>query len=242
MTRAASGRWLLILPLAVLLLSADGRGDEAPPQFSPEVWRQTPQTGGRSWSREALLHQFAAATEVRGKARSEMIALLGEPGYSAAIYYPGSGQTGRIDIYRLSAANERSYHIDYDADEKVSGAWQETISCGCDLCRGELPSVPFAVLDATILKKDAARAGKGIAVAEFERLLGRPGKQSIVQSPAGGQMWVNYDELWAVAGKEHRFLIASGHRPLRDWRTGPLDNELFESFDLVALTAECLAP
>jgi hypothetical protein len=53
--------------------------------------------------------------------REELRRRLGAPGIAEAIYFPGEGPQGGIDFYRLSAKNEDSFRVDYDAEGKVTG-------------------------------------------------------------------------------------------------------------------------
>jgi hypothetical protein len=87
--------------------------------FSPAAWRQAPDSIFPFWSREGLLHQFAAKTVLVGLERARVTALLGPPGKTFELFYPASGPVGSSDIYRLSARNDRSFRIGYGVDGKV---------------------------------------------------------------------------------------------------------------------------
>jgi hypothetical protein len=221
----------------------------APPanDASPrEAWLRAPLAQGQSWSREAPLKRLAAETKFAGMTRQRIIDLLGAPGFASEDYdTPGAGRTGRIDVYRLSSKNDRSFRIDYDSRDRATGDFIEQEPCSCDACTVHAPAVPLRILTMTILKKDAAREGRTITIPQLETLLGRSGQRSFSQHVVGGRVWVDYTDVWSIAGSEHRFLIASGHqpagRPSGDSPFGSLGGLPVDSWSLIYMAPGCLA-
>jgi hypothetical protein len=114
-------RGVLLLPALLLALVSTPIRAEDPAPFSLEAWQQAADSKAPEWSRRDLLDQFAATTTINGMTREELRRRLGAPGIAEAIYFPGEGPQGGIDFYRLSAKNEDSFRVDYDAEGKVTG-------------------------------------------------------------------------------------------------------------------------
>jgi hypothetical protein len=102
--------------------------------------------------------------------------------------------------------------------------------------------VPLKILTTTILKKDGARQGNTLTIAQIEALLGQPGKTSFSRQMAGAQVWVDYTDVWSIAASEHRFLIVSGHQPARDWQMGATGGLPVSSYSLISMAPGCLPP
>jgi hypothetical protein len=158
--------WLLVL----LILCTSGSAAETPSGFSPEAWRKAADPQSDTWSREPLLRQFAGSADISAMSRAEIIHWLGEPGVTQQIYDPGEGPRGRIDFYRLSAKNDHSFRIDYDAKDKVSVNFIEASPCTCELCelaRAHAGSVRMEALEGSLLK--APEGLRSITMSELER-------------------------------------------------------------------------
>jgi hypothetical protein len=207
-----------------------------------ESWLRAPYAQAKAWSREASLSRLASATKFIGMTRQQLIELLGEPGFADEEYELGAGRTGRIDSYRLSSKNDRSFRIDYDSGDRATGDMIEEGPCRCADCNSQAPSVPLKVLNMTILKKDTARVGQSLTIGRLESLLGQSGKISLSQQTAGGQVWMDYDDTWSIAGSEHRFLMVSGHRPARDWQIGDNAGLPVYSYSVISMAPGCLPP
>ena len=146
-------RGVLLLPALLLALVSTPIHAEDPAPFSLEAWQQAADSKAPEWSRRDLLDQFAATTTINGMTREELRRRLGAPGIAEAIYFPGEGPQGGIDFYRLSAKNEDSFRVDYDAEGKVTGNVIEASPCVCTICKDASPataSVAAATLDAVL--------------------------------------------------------------------------------------------
>src|SRR5262249_14066442 len=86
----------------------------APGKFSPQAWRQAADPKSSDWSREALLTQFVEEYKLDGMEHDKVISLLGEPARSYE-FYPGGDRPSRRDTYCLSAKDEESFVLDYEA-------------------------------------------------------------------------------------------------------------------------------
>lgn len=239
---AMNRRWWLALAVpAVMSLCVAADNGAAPHRFSTEAWQRAATSGAQDWSREAMLKSLPADAIRPGMSRAQIVALLGPPGYANADYRLGVGVTSRIDVYRLSGRNDRSYRIDYDGQDRLIMHAIDESPCDCDLCTDRAPAVPFAAVDRAVLNKTALREGTQLTIGQLESRIGRPGQRIVDRGVSGGQMWVNYVDIWRVTGGEPHYLFASGHRPARDWKFGALDNEPLDSYDLVTMFPQCLA-
>ncbi len=189
-----------------------------------------------------MLRQFAAETNIDGLAREEVVRLLGEPGMTNEIFYPGKGFQGRIDFYRLSAKNEDSFRIDYDASDKVSGNTIEAKPCSCATCAAATASSELKTdaLRSSVLApapdgEDATRS-----FAALGALVGAPGTRSTTEVRIGSQTWSVYSETWRVANEAHRFFTATGRAPLRQQQ--PFDEASIGDYALIGNWPECLPP
>jgi hypothetical protein len=228
--------WLFVL----LTSCTSGLAAETLSGFSPEAWQEAADAQSDTWSREPLLKQFAGSTDIRAMSRAEIIRSLGEPGVTQQIYSPGEGPRTRIDLYRLSAKNDDSFRIEYDAKDNVSADFVEPRSCACELCelaRADTGSVRMEALEGTILKEDPG-GQQSIAMSELERRVGIPGKHHTAEARIGGQMWAIYSALWRLADKPRGFLIVTGTAPLREQRD--FDQVRVENFAIAEAWPECL--
>ena len=216
-------RQIVVAMLAVLILPgcASGRGDATLGAFSARAWRNAPNQDPQNWSREPLLDGFPKLEQMRQQDRATIIARLGTPGTSYDLYLPGAGRNARIDLYRLSAKNDRVLSINYDANDRLELDAVEAGSCGCRLCSEAPPDpraiVPMDVLARTVLTGSDVSAT--VTKGRVERLLGHGGRPYATTSTDGGQAWADYSEIWRIAGAGERYFIASGQLPVRDRET-----------------------
>jgi hypothetical protein len=215
------------------------------PAISIETWQHAVDPHSPKWSREALLNRMLADTRVEDLDRQQVLALLGPPGYASESYFPGQGLSGRVDAYRLSAKNDRSFRVNYQASGKVARGGIEPGPCACPRCGDLAGNTDIILQDAIVtdlltskLVSDQLSSTK---IAELEELVDHPGKRAVQHATAGGQAWVDYYVIWRIAGGggDH-FLIGSGHVQSRDWRS--FEDAKVETYDLVTVNAECQAP
>jgi hypothetical protein len=210
-----------------------------------ETWQRAADPHTPGWSREVLLGTMLKATRVEALDRQQMLAMLGPPGFASESYYPGQGLVARIDHYRLSAKNNRSYRVDYDPSGKVLNNAIEGSPCACPLCRGLFDNTDIIVEDAAVTDlltdKIVSDDHRNILVTELEQLVGHAGKRSSASSTVGGQVWRNYQVTWRISGGggEH-FLVGSGRVAEHAWQS--YEDARVESYELITLTAECEAP
>jgi hypothetical protein len=242
-TRASRRRnWPAFAVIALFAIAGGCDETAAPPQaFSSAAWLQAPGSSA-DWSRVALLRQFAAETNINGLAREEVVRLLGEPGMTNEIFYPGKGFQGRIDFYRLSAKNEDSFRIDYDAADKVSGNSIEARPCFCALCAASTASteVKADALHSSVLAPAPDGEYATQSFAALAALVGGPGTRSTTEVRIGSQTWAIYSEIWRVANEAHRFFTAAGRAPLRQQQ--PHDEASVGDYGLIRNWPECLHP
>src|SRR5580658_1164632 len=220
----AAMRQIVVAMLAVLILpgiAPAGAGDATLGAFSAQAWRNAPNQDPQNWSRESLLDGFPKLEQMRQQDRATIIARLGTPGTSYDLYVPGAGRNARIDLYRLSAKNDRVLSINYDANDRLELDAVEAGSCGCRLCSEASPDaraiVAMDVLARTVLTGSDVPAM--VTKGRVESLLGHRGRPYATTSTAGGQAWADYSEIWRIAGAGERFFIASGQLPVRDRET-----------------------
>jgi hypothetical protein len=242
--------WLAIVALAavagfaVLDCSARQQQKNIPPEMR---WRIAVGLGP-TWDREQYLTAIFSKRKLEGMSRTEVLKLLGQPGYSA-IVYPGNT---RIDEYRLSAKNDRSYRIDYELDSKniyddrAHGDYIESSACSCPACATDAPAVPIATLQKTgllNLKRDAT-VPANLRMSTLEKQLGR-GKVQSSRDVTGGMVWFNYSETWRVNhndadGSPNQFFIADGHVPWRDAPNDEISGQPTGGWSVVSFAPECL--
>jgi hypothetical protein len=222
--------------------AAAQRRAAAAPTFSPAAWRHAP-LSGKGWSRESMIAAFEASLDLEHATRAQMLAALGPPGFVADSYAAGTGRQSRVDLWRLSAANDRAYAVRYDAlDRVVSHDVSDESGCACTMCDAAAPAAPLAAFQRDVLDENAARHGPSLSLAAAAARLGRPGKRSIDESFAGGRMWVYYADVWRDAADRNRYLIGSGHTPKSDVKQDALDALIIDSYDVITVLPECLAP
>jgi hypothetical protein len=190
----------------------------------------------------ADLEKLASTTKFSGMTRQQVIALMGTPDATNDVYYWGDGRTDRVDSYNLSPSKDRILDINYDSRDVVTSYGVSSRSCGCPECSAEAPATTFEIVNKQLFRKDAAQAGKSLTIAQLDSMVGQPGKRSFSQNVVGGRVWTNYTEIWRIAGNEHRFLVASGHRG------GAMDPEFLHtgpgglsilSYSLLSLSPRC---
>jgi hypothetical protein len=201
-----------------------------------DAWLGAPKIQGSHWNREPQLDRMVAGVELTGMPRAKVLDLFGQPGYSAE-NYPGPS---RIDEYRLSARNDKTFRIDYNAEGHVTEDSVESSPCNCPLCTTKAPPLSVAVLRKKGLLRDEPPS-ENITVAAFEKKLGGQGQLDLSHNVVGGQVWLNYSETWRISDTPNQFLIADGHVPARTAPTDEISDKLIESWALVAFAPECLA-
>jgi hypothetical protein len=227
--------------VASLLAAGASAGEDSPQSFSPEAWQRTAQSTAGNWSREAMIHHFDMTQALKGTPRAHLLTLLGPPGYSSEQLGLGGGLHVRFDIYRLSAHADRSYVLNYDAQDKlVRGVIDGTV-CACPLCSEAAPHSSAAHARERLLKAGRAEAGQGLSVLEFEALMGGPGMRATNTDMGGGQRWTHYSDVWRISAKAPLFLLAEGARPTRDWNDAAFGEARVFSYTFVTLMPDCLA-
>lgn len=188
-----------------------------------------------------MLKPLATEHDLKGMTRREVIALLGEPGYADESYFDGHLDY-RIDLYGLSAKNDKSLRVDYDRGDKVTAYDVEGPPCACPDCADVGPDkiVPMETLSRAVLTKHRETSNEEITIAQLEARLGRPGQRSSMMNQVGGQVWVNYEDIWRIANSDHRFFLASGHAPRTQWKS--FEDAGMLSYSVISLTLECLTP
>ncbi|HVJ54878.1 MAG TPA: hypothetical protein VM689_20630 [Aliidongia sp.] len=220
-------------------------GAQEASHFTTDAWRHAADPRSQQWSREVLLDRFLAETKLDNLDRQRLLALLGQPGYARESYAPGQGLVGRLDIYRLSAKNNRSFHVSYRPSGQFEGSLVDPNPCVCPLCKELPPGTDSTLQDAVVTDLLTVSLAQdpfvSTRIPELEQLVGHPGKRSSVSERTIGQAWVSYNVAWRVAGGggDH-FLSASGRVPGRDWQS--FDDARLEAYDLITMEAECLAP
>lgn len=169
--------------------------------------------------------------------RAKVLEMFGPPGYSARDFPPPAT---RMDFYRLSAANDRSFRVDYDSDDKATGDSIAGSPCSCNFCTAGAPVVPAAVLDGTGLIR-ATQPQRDLTMSALERLVGRRGETRTSQSQMGGRLWFGYTETWRVGGAGNRWLIATGRIPMTSALTREPGDKPVNDWSLVSFLPECLA-
>lgn len=240
MTQIHRGYWLGAAVASLLAARVSVAGDDSPQSFSPGAWQRTAQSTADNWSREAMIHQFDTMQALKGTPRAQILALLGPPGYASEQFGLGSGLQVRFDIYRLSAHADRSYVLNYDAQDRlVRGVIDGTV-CACPLCSEAAPLSNAAHVRERLLKAGGA-AGQELSVLEFEALLGGPGMHATTTDSGGGQRWTHYSDVWRISAKAPLFLLAEGARPTRDWNEAAVGEARIFSYTFVTLMPHCLA-
>ena len=238
-------RQIVIAISAILILSGvspANANDAAFGSFSALAWRNAPNQDPQDWSRESLLAGLPSLEQMQQQARATIIARLGMPGISYELYTPGMGRQARLDIYRLSAKNDRVFRIDYDAKDRLKSDEVESSSCGCPLC-SQVPADTNAIVAMRVLARTALMgSGPYPAVTtrrQVEVLLGHAGQPHSVIEQIGGQAWVDYSDIWRIAGAGERFFIASGYVTVRDRETRE-DAELpITSYAIATVGPDC---
>jgi hypothetical protein len=240
MPRIHRGYWPDAVVASLLAAGVSVAGTDAPQNSSPEAWQRSAQSTADNWSREAMIHQFDMTQALKGTPRAHLLALLGPPDYSSEQFDLGSELHVRFDIYRLSAHADRSYVLNYDAQDKlVRGVIDGTV-CACPLCSESAAHTSAAHVRERLLT-GRGNAGQGLSVLEFEALLGGPGMHATTTDTAGGQRWTHYFDVWRVTAKAPTFLLAEGARPTRDWNDAAFGEARVFSYTFVTLMPRCLA-
>ena len=243
--KVRSLRWLFPALLGGLAVAGPLHAEDSPGAATLETWQRAADPHSKTWSREAMLDGLLNGVKIETLDRQRVLALLGPPGFASESYYPGQGLSGRLDLYRLSAKNGRSFRVNYRPSGQVETASTDATPCVCPLCRDLSGNTDIIIEDAVVtdlLTVQLVSADhQTIKLAELEQLVGHVGKRSLDNRTIGGQAWVNYNVAWRISGGggEH-FLVAGGHITSRDWDT--FEEARIQSYDLITLTAECEAP
>jgi hypothetical protein len=233
--------WLGTAVASLLAAGVSVAGEDSPQSFSPEAWQRTAQSTGGNWSREAMIQHFELTQALKGAPRARLLALLGPPGYSSEQFGLGSALHVRFDIYRLSAQIDRSYVLNYDAQDKLVRGVIDGTACACPLCSEAAPNSSAAHLRERLREAGRAESGQGLSVLEFEALMGGPGMHATSTDMAGGQRWTHYSDVWRISAKPPQFLLAEGARPTRDWDDAAFGEARLFSYTLVTVMPHCLA-
>lgn len=92
------------------------------------------------WSRQQLLEEFCQKHELRGMSRARVLEFLGTPEITYEQPAMGIGSRSRFDEYQISAGNDRSFRINYDERNLVTGYAIENDPCQFNMYLG--PSLP----------------------------------------------------------------------------------------------------
>jgi hypothetical protein len=234
---AVKVRFVFITISCLCVLACKGTSQDG---LSPrDAWLQAPKSQGAHWNREPQLDRIVAGIKLEGMTRAKVLSLLGQPGYSQHDY-PGPT---RVDGYRLSAKNDKTFRVDYDREDKVTGDMIDSGPCNCPFCTTSAPVLPAAVLNKSGLM-DARRyeyVPSDLTVAVFEKKLGGPGQRDSSLNTVGGQVWLGYSDTWRISGSPNQFLIADGHVPARTAPAGEISDKPVESWAVVSFAPECLA-
>jgi hypothetical protein len=241
----AAIRYIVTAVSALLVLSgiSPASANEASfDSFSALSWRNAPSQDPQNWSRESLLAGLPKLEQLRQQDRATIIARLGLPGNSDELYTPGMGRHARLDIYRLSAKNDRVLRLDYDAQDRIESDEIEASSCGCPRCSEALPDaramVTIDALARTVLK-EAGPYPIVMTKGQVENLLGHAGRSYAMIEQVGGQAWTDYGETWRITGAAQRFFIASGELTVRD-RAARQDGQLpITDYAIVTVGPNC---
>jgi hypothetical protein len=241
----AAMRYIVTAVSAILILSGispASTNDASFGSFSALAWRNASNRDPQNWSRVPLLAGLPRLEQLQQQDRSTIVARLGMPGNSDEMYAPGMGRYARLDIYRLSAKDDRVLRLDYDAQDRLESDETEASSCGCPLCSKAPSDTRAAVAMAVLARTLLAASGLHPAVmtkSRLEDLLGHPGRPYAMVNQVGGQAWEDYGEVWRIAGPSERFFIASGHIAVRDWEQQK-DAELhMASYAIITVGPNC---
>jgi hypothetical protein len=173
-------------------------------------------------------------------ARTRVIELLGE---AAIAYerYPGSDQRERSDIYRLSAKNNESFRIEYNASDKVSSAFVDKRSCKANAFAAPATVtdkiLTLEALEKALLKPYREEQISNMPISELEALIGKSHKDWTQKSHVGGRMWVYYNYVWRLSADGRRVFTANGHVPLGNWEQR---DARVQSYAIVSMRPDCL--
>ena len=223
----------------LLTLVATAASDDNDPVPSRPNWIRAGTSSSDNWSREALLSQILGSSKV--ETREQVSALLGPPNYTVEEYSAGPGIAYRFDTYRLSAKNDRSYHVTYRSSGEILNQGIENSPCGCPICEkagkaanASLPSRKVSDFLATLKDAPAARQ----MLSAIESGVGSPGVKKIDSVHTGGRLWANYSVTWSISDADHRFFMATGSKPITDYAPG--EDLPIEAYWLITVMKECL--
>jgi hypothetical protein len=195
---------------------------------------------GSGWNREQFIGPILNGRPIEGMPRTRVLELFGNPGYSSTDY-PG---TTRIDQYRLSAKNDRTFRIDYDREGKVTGDSIEDGPCDCPICRADSPSVSIETIRKAGLLQQREFIDGSLTVGKLEAQLGQPGSWSAGNSTAGQQVWFGFSDTWRITGGQatpDEYFIADGHTPFLNYRRLGSEKRLaVDSWAVVTFAPGCL--
>src|SRR5262249_12823248 len=151
------------------------------------------------WSREALLTQFVEEYKLNGMERDQVISFLGEPA-NVTEFDPGGARPSRRDTYCLSAKDEESLILDYEAQDKVTSYRIEPVPCkSCTLFIGAAAEgnkvLKREVLQELLLQKYTEQQIRHMTIKQLEAIIGQPDK-SWTHFATVSQVWINFYYLW----------------------------------------------
>jgi hypothetical protein len=223
-----------------MLLSQVPLGYSAEVKFSPQAWRRAADPKSPGWSRQGLLSSFYQQYRLHGLARTKVIELLGEAAIAYELY-PGSDQRERIDIYRLSAKNNESFRVEYNASDKVSSAFVDKRSCRADAFAGTEPItdriLSLEALEKALLKPYREEQILNMPISQLETLIGKSNKSWTQKSHAGGRMWVNDNYVWRLSADGRRVFTANSHVPVGNREQS---DARVRSYAIVSMGPDCL--
>lgn len=239
--RMAIAALAVVTGLSVLTCLGSQPRKNVPPEI---LWKIAPGMGDY-WNREQHLPAIFAKRRLEDMSRRDVLRLLGQPGYSAVIY-PGNT---RIDIYRLSAKNDRSYRIDYEPDSKyvddgkAHGNVIESGPCSCPTCATDAPSVLMETVHKTGLLnlENDATVPPNLKMSTLETQLGS-GRIRSSRNMAGGMVWFNYSETWRIEkdGSPSQYFLADGHVPWRDAPNDDISGQHVGGWSVITFSPNCL--
>lgn len=243
-SRATASQCLGVLGVACAVVVFDlPYGHAAKAKFSQQAWREAVDLQSSDWSREDLLSQLYKQYKLKGMKREMVLELLENPAVSSELY-PGSKQRERTDIYRLSAKNTKSFRIEYDAPDRVTGSpLIDFRPCKAKLFIGPAPEadkfLTMAVLRKSLLEKYTLKQITKMTVKEVETLLGNADK-GWEDSPFGGEREVNY--LWRLSADGRRVFVVNARVPSRTRETyaWEMPAARIRSYAIVSMGPDCL--
>jgi hypothetical protein len=234
---------LVVLALALTLGSAAQTRptDSAPASQSPanpstgvlrQDWLVAPRRPGH-WNRRPQFDALQSSGALKGKSRSEILVLLGQPGYSVVTYpYPYFR-----DKYLLSDEGD-SLEIIYDENDSVSG-YDPSTQCVCPDCLNTAPPITQEAIDRSgFLRK--VWGAKFVTIGEAGQALGQPGDLNIVRTRMVWRWGWFYRSTWQIDGEPNHYLAADGIMPESATEGKKIDDFELHYFRTITYYPNCL--